>query len=108
MKYLAVLLLLPGLASTVWANEFRLECLDAYDGKTRLALIEVNTDTATVKIYSESTHDWKSAVNVSITDATISYVEHLFNDLTSPAKSATINRVTGKYFANLAKTPRKD
>ena len=81
MKYLAVLLLLlPGLASTVWASEFRLECLDAYDGKTRLALIEVNTDSATVKIYSESTHDWKSAVNVSITDATISYVEHLFND----------------------------
>jgi hypothetical protein len=108
MKYLTVLLLLSGLASTAWANDFRLECIDVYDSKIRLALVEINTDAATIKIYSETTHDWKSAVNVSITDATISYVEHEFNDLTSPAKSVSINRVTGKYFANLANTPRKD
>jgi|HubBroStandDraft_5_1064220.scaffolds.fasta_scaffold131001_3 hypothetical protein len=108
MKCLASLLLLLGLSCTTLANTFKLECLDAYGAKTRLALVEVNTDAATVKIYSEATHAWKSAVNVSITDATISYVEHEFNDPTSPAKSATINRVTGKYFANLANTPRKD
>ena len=108
MNRLAALLLLPCLTSTSIANTFKLECLDAYDGKTRLALIEINTDAGSVRVYSESTHDWKSAVNVSITDATISFVEHEFNDTTSPAKSATINRVTGQYFANKANTPRKD
>jgi hypothetical protein len=108
MKRLAALLLLSSLASTAIANTFKLECLDAYDGKIRLALIEINSDAGSVRVYSESTHDWKSAVNVSITDATISFVEHEFNDVTSPAKSVTINRVTGQYFANMANTPHKD
>jgi len=107
MKFLGALLLLPSLASTAIANTFKLECLDAYDGKTRLALIEVNTDAATIRIYSDATNDWKSAVNVSIADATISYVEHEFND-PAAATSVTINRVTGKYFANTQNTPRKD
>jgi hypothetical protein len=108
MKYLASLFLLLGLSSTALANGFRLECTDAYDGKTRLALIDVDTQAATIRIYSESAQDWKSAVNVSITDATISYVEHEYSDVTSPARSVTINRVTGKYFANMANSPRKD
>ena len=105
MKYLTALLLLLGVASPAIANTFRLECLDAYDGKTRLALVEINTDAVTIKIYSESNHDWQFAVNASIAEATISYVEHGFNDPTSPAKSVTINRVTGKYFANMAELP---
>ncbi len=43
MKYPAELLLLLGLTSIASANTFRLECVDADDGKTRLALIEVST-----------------------------------------------------------------
>jgi hypothetical protein len=107
MKYLTALLLVPGLISTAWANTFRLECVDSYDGKTRLALIEINADAATVQIYSDTSHDWKPAVNVSIADATISYVEAGFGD-PSAATSVTINRVTGKYFAYTAHSARKD
>jgi hypothetical protein len=108
MRYLAAVPLLLGLSSVAFANTFRLECVDTYDGKTRLALIEINTDATTIKIYSESNHDWKSAVNVSIADATISYVDHAFNDDADAAISVTINRVTGKYFANSAHHPRTD
>lgn len=109
MNWLAALpLLLMALTSTASANTFRLECLDADDGKTRLALIEVNTDAATVRVYSESEHQWKAAVNVAISDATFSYVEHEFNNLASDATSVTINRVSGKYFAYSAHSARKD
>jgi hypothetical protein len=108
MRYLAALPLLLGLCSTAFANTFRLECVDTYDGKTRLALIEINTDAATIKIYSESNHDWKSAVNVSIADAAISYIDHAFNDTADAAISVTIDRVTGKYFAYMAHHPRTD
>jgi hypothetical protein len=89
------------------ANTFKLECLDSYDGRTRLALIEINIDAASVQVYSETDHDWKPAVNVSIADATISYVEAGFNDA-SAATSVTINRATGKYFAYTAHSARKD
>jgi hypothetical protein len=108
MRYLAALLLFLGLSSTAFANTFRLDCVDTYDGKTRLALIEINTDASTIKIYSEPNHDWRSAVNVSIADATISYIDHAFNDVATAATSVTIDRVTGKYFANMAGHPRKD
>jgi hypothetical protein len=57
---------------------------------------------------SESEHKCKSAVNVAISDATFSYVEHEFNDLASAATSVTIDRVTGKYFAYSAHSARKD
>jgi hypothetical protein len=107
MQYLAALLLVPGLISTAWANTFKLECLDSDDGKTRLALIEINTDAATVQVYSETGHDWKAAVNVSVADATISYVEAGFNEASTPT-SVTINRVTGKYFSYTAHSARKD
>jgi hypothetical protein len=107
MKYLAALVFLIGWISPTLANTFKLECLDANDGKTRLALIEINTDAATIQVYSETGHDWRTAVNVSIADATISYVEAGFND-PSAATSVTINRVTGKYFAYTAHSARKD
>ena len=68
----------------------------------------VNTDAATVRIYSESKHEWKSAVNVAISDVTFSYVEHEFNDLESAGTSVTIDRVSGKYFAYTAHSARKD
>jgi hypothetical protein len=85
MKWLAALPLLMALISSASANTFRLECLDADDGKTRLAVIEVNTDAATVRVYSESEQEWKPAVNVAISDVTFSYVEHQFNNLASAA-----------------------
>jgi hypothetical protein len=107
MKYLAAFLLLMGLISPVWATTFKLECLDSYDGRTRLALIQVDTDAATIQVYSETGHDWKAAVNVSIADATISYAEARFND-PAAATSVTINRVTGKYFAYTGGSARKD
>ena len=107
MRYLAALVPLIALMSTALADTFRLQCVDSEDGKTRLALIEINTDAATIQVYSESTHEWKTAVNVSIADSTISYVEHAFND-TAEATSVTINRVTGKYFAYTAHSARKD
>jgi hypothetical protein len=50
MRYLAALPLPLGLSSTALANTFRLECVDTSDGKTRVALIEINTDAASVKI----------------------------------------------------------
>jgi hypothetical protein len=108
VNWLAAPALLMALISTASANTFRLECLDAYDVKTRLALIEVNTDAATVLVYSEPEHEWKSAVNVAISDATFSYVQHEFNDLLSPALSVTIDRVSGKYFAYSGHSARKD
>ena len=108
MKYLAVFVLLVGWVSPALANTFRLECLDSYDGKTRLALIEINTDAATVQVYSEMGHDWKAAVNVSIADSTISYVERGLNDASSAIRSITINRVNGKYFAYTGNSARKD
>ena len=108
MKWLAALPLLMALISTASANTFRLECLDADDGKTRLALIEVNTDAATVRVYSESEQKWKPAVNVAISDSTFSYVVHEFNNLASAATSVTINRASGKYFAYTAHSARKD
>lgn len=101
-------LLLTALVSTASANPFKLECLDADDGKTRLALIEVNTDAGTVSVYSESEQKWKPAVNVAISDSTFSYVEHEFNNLASAATSVTINRASGKYFAYTAHSARKD
>lgn len=104
----ALLLLLMALASTASANTFRLECLDANDGKTRLALIEISTDAGSVSVYSESEQKWKPAVNVAISDSTFSYVEHEFNDLASAATSVTINRANGKYFAYTAHAARKD
>jgi hypothetical protein len=108
MNYLAALILLLGLSSTAVADTFRLECVDAYDGKTRVALIEINIDAATIKIYSESNHDWKAAVNVSIADATISYVERGSVDVPSVNTSVSIDRVTGRYFAYRPHTPRID
>jgi hypothetical protein len=108
MKYIASLLLLSGLASTALANTFRLECVDAYDGNTRLALIEVDTDAASVRIYSAETHGWKDARDVAITDSTITYVEHGIIDSVPVVTTTTINRVTGKYFAYLTHAPRKD
>jgi hypothetical protein len=72
MKWLAALPLSMVLVATATANTFKLECLDAYDGKTRLALIEVNTDAATLRVYFDSEREWKPAVNVSISDATFS------------------------------------
>jgi hypothetical protein len=108
MRYLAAFPLFLALSSNAFANTFRLECVDTYDGKTRLALIEINTDAVTIKIYSESNHTWKSAVNVSIADATISYIDHAFNEAADAAISVTIDRVTGKYFAYMAHHPRTD
>ena len=108
MKYSAVLLLLLGLGSTALANTFRLECIDAGDGKTRLALIEVNTDTASVQIYSESDHAWRAAVNVSIAESTISYVERGSNISAAINTSVSIDRVTGKFFAYVPHSPRID
>lgn len=108
MKYLAGFVLLIGWVSPALANTFRLECLDSYDGKTRLALIEVNIDAATIQVYSEAGHDWKPAVNVSIADSTISYVEKGFNEASSATRSVTINRVNGKYFAYTGNSARKD
>jgi hypothetical protein len=102
----AAFLLLLGLTSTASANTFRLECLDSDDGKTRLALIEVNTDAATVQAYSES--GWRAAVNVSIADSTISYVLRGLSDASSATTSVTINRGTGKYFAYSGNSPRKE
>ena len=99
MKHLAALLLLSGLSSTAFADTFRLECVGTDDGKTRLALIEIDTGAETIKIYSESNHDWKSAVNVSIADSTISYVERGYEDVPSVNTSVSIDRVTGKYTA---------
>jgi hypothetical protein len=108
MNYLAVLILLTASVSTASAGTFKLECLDADDGRTRLALIEVNTDAATIQVYSEADNGWKTAVNVSIAEATISYVAKGSNDASSPATSVTINRATGKYVAYTAHSPRKD
>lgn len=108
MNCLAALLLLMALISSASANTFRLECLDADDGKTRLALIEVNTDAATVRVYSQSEQGWKPAVNVAISDVTFSYVEHEFTNLAFAATSVTINRASGKYFAYSAHSARKD
>jgi hypothetical protein len=108
MKYLAALVLPIGSVSPVLANTFRPECMDSYDGKTRLALIEINTDAATVQVYSETGHDWKAAVNVSIADSTISYVERGFNEGSSATRSVTINRENGKYFAYTGNSARKD
>ena len=108
MNWLATLLLLTVLISTASANTFRLECLDADDGKTRLALIEVNTDAGTVRVYSESEQEWKPAVNVATSDVTFSYVVHEFNDLATAGTSVTINRASGKYFAYSAHSARKD
>jgi hypothetical protein len=107
MQYLVALLLLIGIVSPASADTFRLECVDSIDGKTRLALIEINAGAATIQVYSEETQDWKAAVNVSIADSTISYVEHGFNQA-ADATSVTINRVTGKYFAYTAHSARKD
>ena len=106
MKYLAALLFLLGLPSIASANTFRLECLDSGDGKTRLALIEVNTDAALVQVYAET--GWRTAVNVSIADSTISYVLRGLSDASSATTSVTINRVTGKYFAYSGNSARKD
>jgi len=106
MKCLATLLMITGLISNVMANTFRLECLDADDGKTRLALIEINTDAATVQVYSES--GWRTAVNVSIADATISFVLRGTNEPSSATTSVTINRANGKYFAYAGNSARKD
>jgi hypothetical protein len=108
MKHLAALLLLSGLASTAFADTFRLECMDTSDGKTRLALIEISTEAATIKIYSESSHNWKSAVNVSIADSTFSYVERGYEDVPSVNTSVSIDRVTGKYTAYRAHSLRMD
>ena len=108
MKYLAALVLLMGGISSASANTFKLECLDSYDGKTPLALIEINTDAATVKVYSETNQDWKTAVNVSIADSTISYVEKASNGGSSATTSVTINRTSGKYFAYAGISARKD
>jgi hypothetical protein len=106
MKYLAALVLMMGLISAARANTFKLECLDSEDGKTRLALIEINTDAATVQVYSET--GWRSAVNVSIADSTISYVLRGLSDASSATASVTINRVTGKYFAYSGNSARRD
>lgn len=108
MKYPAALLLLLGLSSTALANTFRLECVAADDGKTRLALIDVNTDAASIQVFSESDHAWKAAVNVSIAESTISYVERGPNDLASVNTSVSIDRVTGKFFAYFPQSPRID
>ena len=108
MSWLAALTLLTALVSTAAANTFKLECLDADDGRTRLALIEVNTDAGTIHVYSESQHEWKSAVNVAISDATFSYVDHEFDYLATAGTSVTINRASGKYFAYSAHSARKD
>jgi hypothetical protein len=108
MNRLAALLLLLAVTSTASANTFKLECVDADDGKTRLALIEINTEAATIRVYSESEHDWESAVNVAISDSTFSYVQHEFNNLASAATSVTINRASGKYFAYSGNAARKD
>jgi hypothetical protein len=108
MKYLAALILLVGSVSSASANTFKLECLDSYDGKTRLALIEINTDAATIQVYSEAGNEWKTAVNVSIAEATISYVEAGFSDTSAAATSVTVNRATGKYFAYTAHSARRD
>jgi predicted secreted protein len=108
MHKLAAFVLLIALTSTVSANTFKLECLDAYDSKRRLALLEINTDTVTVRVYSESEREWKAAVNVAITDATFSFVEHEFGDLASAGTSVTIDRASGKYFSYTAHAARKD
>jgi hypothetical protein len=106
MKYLISLVLLMGWVSTALASTFRLECLDSGDGKTRLALIEINTDAATVQVHSET--GWRTAVNVSIADSTISYVLRGLSDASSATTSVTINRVTGKYFSYSGNSARKD
>jgi hypothetical protein len=107
MKYPAALLFfLLGLTSIASAHTFRLECLDSADGSTRLALIEINTDAATVQVYSEA--GWRTAVNVSIADSTISYVLRGLSDASSATTSVTVNRVTGKYFAYSGNSARKD
>jgi len=108
MKYPTALLLLLGMTSTALANTFRLECVGADDGKTRLALIEVNTDAASIQVYSESDHAWKAAVNVSIAESTISYVERGHNDPAPVNTSVSIDRVTGKFFAYFPHSPRID
>jgi hypothetical protein len=108
MKIPAALLLLLGLSAAASANTFRLECVSADDGKTRLALIEVNTDAETIQSYSEADHAWKAAVNVSIAESTISYVERGHGDSGSANTSVSINRVTGKYFAYSPHGPRMD
>jgi hypothetical protein len=108
MRYSATFLLLLGLSTTAFANTFELECVDAADGKTRLALIEVNTDAATIQISSESDRAWKAAVNVSIAESTISYVERGHNDPASGNTSVSIDRVTGKFFAYVPHSPRID
>jgi hypothetical protein len=105
MNYLAALVLLTGWVSPAFGNTFRLECLDSDDGKTRLALIEINTDAATVQVYSE--WGWRAALNVSIADSTISYVVRGLNDAPGTT-SVTINRVNGKYFAYSGNSARKD
>ena len=102
------LILFMGSVSIALANTFRLECLDSDDGKTRLALIEINTDAATIQVYSEAARDWRRAVNVSIAESTISYVERELSDGSSPETSVTINRSTGKYFAYSGHSARKD
>jgi len=106
MKYLVALLLMMGLISNGLANTFRLECFDSDDGKTRLALIEINTDAAGIQVYSEA--GWRTAVSVSIADSTISYVLRGLSDGTSATTSVTINRATGKYFAYSGNSARKD
>jgi hypothetical protein len=106
MKYSAALLLLLGLTSPAFADTFRLECTEGSDAKSRFALIEINPDAATIRVYSEWIHGWKPAVNVSIADSTISYVEQGFNDAASVETAVTIDRVTGKYFAYRPHTPR--
>jgi hypothetical protein len=106
MKYMISLVLLMASVSTALGNTFRLECLDSGDGKTPLALIEINTDAATVQVHSET--GWRAAVNVSIADSTISYVLRELSDASSATTSVTINRVTGKYFAYSGNSARKD
>ncbi|MGA2709298.1 MAG: hypothetical protein ACLQJ0_03560 [Steroidobacteraceae bacterium] len=104
----AALLLLLGMTSTAMADTFKLDCTEGSDGKTRFALIEINTDAETIRVYSEWIHGWKSAVNVSIADATISYVEQGYNDVASVETSVEIDRVTGKYFAYRRHTLRME
>ncbi|MGA2778896.1 MAG: hypothetical protein ABSF94_15175 [Steroidobacteraceae bacterium] len=108
MRYPVALLLMLGLTTTASANTFRLECIDANDGKTRLALIEVDTDAASIQIYSESDHIWKAAVNVSIAESTISYVERGRGDSGSVNTSVSIDRVTGKFFGYFPHSARID
>src|SRR6202044_3786501 len=80
MRYLAALPLLLGLSSTAFANTFRLERVDNYDRRTRLALIEINPYETEMKIFLECHQAWKFAVDVSIDGAAISYLADGFND----------------------------